>query len=78
MPLEGQTFVLTGRLSSLSRDEAGDLIRSLGGTVSGSVSRKTDVVVVGEDAGSKLKKASELGIKILDEEGFLRLVGRKP
>jgi DNA ligase (NAD+) len=74
---EGQTFVLTGRLSSLSRDEAGDLIRSLGGTVSGSVSRKTDVVVVGEDAGSKLKKASELGIKTVDEEEFLRLIGRK-
>ncbi len=74
---EGQTFVLTGKLSSLSRDEAGDLIRARGGTVSGSVSKKTDFVVFGEDAGSKLKKASELGVKLLDEDQFLELVGRK-
>ena len=69
--------MLTGKLSSLSRDEAGDLIRATGGTVSGSVSKKTDFVVVGEDAGSKLKKATELGVKILDEDQFLELVGRK-
>jgi DNA ligase (NAD+) len=75
--LEGKTFVLTGKLSSLSRDEAGDAIRELGGSVSGSVSKKTDFVVVGEDAGSKLRKATELGIEILDEDGFLKLVGRK-
>jgi DNA ligase (NAD+) len=75
--LEGKTFVLTGKLSTLSRDEAGDAIRELGGSVSGSVSKKTDFVVVGEDAGSKLRKATELGIPILDEDGFLRLVGRK-
>ena len=75
--LDGKTFVLTGRLSTLSRDEAGDLIRERGGTVSGSVSKKTDYAVVGEDAGTKLKKATELGIKILDEDEFLKLIGRK-
>ena len=74
---EGQTFVLTGKLSSLSRDEAGDMIRERGGTVSGSISKKTDFVIVGEDAGSKLKKATDLGVKLLDEEQFLALVGRK-
>jgi len=75
--LEGKTFVVTGRLSSLSRDEAGDLIRARGGSVSSSVSKKTDFVVVGEDAGSKLKKATELGLQTLDEDQFLALVGRK-
>jgi DNA ligase (NAD+) len=74
---EGKTFVLTGKLASLSRDEAGDLVRARGGTVSGSVSRKTHYVVVGEDAGSKLKKASELGLTLLDEDQFLALMGRK-
>ena len=74
---EGKTFVLTGRLSSLARDEAGDLVRELGGKVAGSVSKKTDFVVVGEDAGSKLKKAVELGIEVLDEDQFLKMVGRK-
>ncbi len=75
--LEGKTFVLTGKLSSLSRDEAGDLIRARGGSVSGSVSKKTDFVVVGEEAGSKLKKATQLGVQTLDEDQFLALVGRK-
>jgi DNA ligase (NAD+) len=75
--LGGKTFVLTGKLASLSRDEAGDLIREMGGSVSGSVSKKTDFVVVGEDAGSKLKKATELGVRLLDEDEFLKLIGRK-
>jgi DNA ligase (NAD+) len=74
--LAGKAFVLTGRLSSMSRDEAGDAIRSMGGTVSSSVSKKTDHVVAGEDAGSKLKKATELGVSILDEDAFLKLIGR--
>jgi len=75
--ISGKTFVLTGKLSSLSRDEAGDLVRGLGGKVAGSVSKKTDFVVAGDDAGSKLRKATELGLTILDEDKFLALVGRK-
>lgn len=75
--LGGKTFVLTGKLAALSRDEAGDRIRELGGKVSGSVSKKTDYVVVGEDAGSKLRKATELGVRILDEDEFLRMIGGK-
>ena len=74
---DGKTFVLTGKLASMSRDEAGDLVRDLGGTVAGSVSKKTDFVVVGEDAGSKLKKATELGIRILEEDEFLKLARHK-
>ncbi|MGH8251850.1 MAG: NAD-dependent DNA ligase LigA [Steroidobacteraceae bacterium] len=75
--LSGKTLVLTGKLSTISRDEAGDLIRKLGGKVAGSVSKNTDYVVVGENTGSKLRKATELDIKILDEDEFLRLVHRK-
>ena len=75
--LEGKTFVLTGKLASMSRDEAGDLVREMGGTVSGSVSKKTDYVVVGEDAGSKLKKATDLGIETLSEHDFLKMMGHK-
>lgn len=75
--LAGKTFVLTGKMSSMSRDEAGDLIREHGGSVSGSVSKKTDYVVAGEDAGSKLKKANELGIQVLDEDALLAMIGRK-
>jgi len=74
--LDGKTFVLTGRLASMSRDEAADVIREMGGTVSGSVSKKTDYVVAGDDAGSKLRKATELGLRILDEDEFLNLAGR--
>ncbi|MBM5812996.1 MAG: NAD-dependent DNA ligase LigA [Gammaproteobacteria bacterium] len=74
--LAGQTFVLTGRLESLTRDEAGDRIRALGGRVAGGVSAKTDFVVAGADAGSKLDKATRLGVTILDEAGFLRLLQR--
>ncbi len=67
---DGKTFVLTGTLSSFSRDKAKDLIENEGGLVSGSVSKKTDYVVVGESPGSKSDKAKELGIKTLDEEAF--------
>ena len=72
--LEGLTFVLTGTLPTMSRDEATAIIKSAGGKVSGSVSRKTSFVVAGEEAGSKLTKAQELGIKIISEEELLRMV----
>ncbi|WP_339172427.1 NAD-dependent DNA ligase LigA [Anoxybacillus sp. FSL W8-1294] len=68
----GKTFVLTGTLQSMSRSEAKETIEALGGKVTGSVSKKTDVVVVGEDAGSKLGKAKQLGITIWDEARFLQ------
>ena len=70
----GKTFVLTGTLPTLSRDEAAGLIRQAGGTVTGAVSRKTDYVVAGESAGSKLEKARELGIAVLDEDGLKGLL----
>jgi DNA ligase (NAD+) len=73
-PLAGKTVVLTGSLAKLSRDDAKAEIERRGGKVSGSVSRKTDLVVAGEDAGTKLKKAQDLGVKIVDEETFLRLL----
>ncbi len=66
--LEGLTFVLTGTLPTMKRDEAKKLIENFGGKVTGSVSKKTDYVVAGEDPGSKLTKARELGIKIIDED----------
>jgi DNA ligase (NAD+) len=68
--LNGKTVVLTGKLSLFSRDQAQAIIEKLGGKVSSSVSVKTDLVVAGEDAGSKLKKANELSVKVIDEEEF--------
>jgi len=75
-PFSDKSVVLTGTLSSFTREEAKERIESLGGRVSSSVSSKTDYVVVGVDAGSKLDKAKKLGIATLDEEAFLKLVGR--
>jgi DNA ligase (NAD+) len=73
--LAGKTFVLTGTLPNLSRDQAKKMIEDAGGKVTGSVSKKTDYVVAGADAGSKLDKAKELGIAVVDEGQMLRLVG---
>ena len=74
-PFAGKTCVLTGTLSTMTRDEAGALIRQGGGTVSGSVSKKTDFVIAGESAGSKLDKARELGVAILSETEFRERLG---
>ena len=74
--LAGKTFVLTGTLTRHSRDQAKRLIEDAGGRVAGSVSKKTDYVVAGSDAGSKLDKAKELGIKVIDETGMKELLGR--
>jgi DNA ligase (NAD+) len=70
----GKTVVLTGTLSTMSRDEAKEAIERRGGKVSGSVSKKTDLLVAGEDAGSKLTKAQELGVKVIDEQAFAALI----
>ena len=73
-PIAGKTFVLTGTLPTLTRDAAKDMIESLGGKVAGSVSKKTDYVVAGAEAGSKLEKAQALGVAILDEVQFRELI----
>jgi hypothetical protein len=73
LPLAGKTFVLTGTLPSMTREEAGGRIESLGGKVTSSVSRNTDYVLAGADAGSKLEKAQSPGIKILDKAEFLKM-----
>ncbi len=76
-PLGGKSFVLTGTLAGMTREEAGARIREQGGKVSSSVSAKTDFVVVGDDPGSKADKARKLGVKMLDEAEFLKMVGDK-
>jgi DNA ligase (NAD+) len=73
-PLTGKTFVLTGTLPSLSRDEAKALLEAAGATVAGSVSKKTDYVVAGADAGSKLAKAESLGVPVIDEDKMRALL----
>ncbi len=75
-PLAGRTFVITGTLDALPRDEAAGAIEALGGRVTGSVSKKTDYLVVGADPGTKLQKARDLGVVVLDERAFLTLIGR--
>ena len=76
-PLAGRTFVLTGTLPSLSREDAKALLEAAGATVTGSVSKKTDYVVAGADAGSKLTKAQALGVAILDEAGLQAMLGKR-
>lgn len=77
-PIAGKTIVFTGRLEHMTRDEAKALAERLGASVSGSVSKKTDLVVAGPEAGSKLKKAEELRVQVLDERAFLDLVNERP
>jgi DNA ligase (NAD+) len=73
-PLAGKVFVLTGTLSSMTREEAAAALDRLGAKVSGSVSRKTHYLVAGADAGSKLEKARQLGVETLDEDAFRALI----
>jgi DNA ligase (NAD+) len=73
--LAGKTFVLTGGLGSMSRDAAKRALKALGAKVAESVSKKTDYVVAGEDPGSKLDRARELGVEVIDEEALKRLLG---
>lgn len=75
-PIAGMTIVVTGTLETMGRKEIQDLIKELGGHPAGSVSKKTDLVVYGESAGSKLDKANELGLKTLNEKEFLKFIGR--
>ncbi|HSQ69851.1 MAG TPA: BRCT domain-containing protein, partial [Steroidobacteraceae bacterium] len=75
-PLAGETLVVTGTLESMTRDEAREAARVAGATVTDSVSRRTTLLVVGADPGSKLGKAKELGVRVIDEAGFRKLLGR--
>jgi DNA ligase (NAD+) len=76
--LAGKIFVFTGSLTSMTRDKAAEEIRIRGGSVAASVSKNTNFLVAGEEAGSKLDKANELGVKILTEKEFLKMLGSKP
>lgn len=76
-PLEGKTVVLTGTLGGLTRDEAGAMVKQAGGKVTGSVSKKTDYVVAGESAGSKLEKAKKLEVPVLGKEAFEKLINER-
>ena len=73
-PLEGRTIVLTGGLATMTRDEATERLTALGAKVAGSVSKKTSLVIAGDDAGSKLVKARDLGVPIGDEDILQRLL----
>lgn len=73
---DGMTFVLTGTLSSMTRDEASAEIKARGGKVSSSVSKKTSAVIAGAEAGSKLTKANSLGVRVIGEAEFLTMIGR--
>lgn len=77
LPLDGLTLVVTGTLPTFSRDEVKELIQRSGGKVTDNVSKKTDYLVVGESAGSKLEKARQLGVPILDEDALLKLIEQR-
>jgi DNA ligase (NAD+) len=77
-PLEGKTYVITGTLPTLSRQQATEMIEQAGGRVTGSVSKQTDAVLAGADAGSKLEKARSLGVEVIDEQELLRRIGQAP
>ena len=77
-PLAGLTFVLTGTLPTMSREQATEFIQAHGGRVSGAVSSRTDYLVAGEKAGSKLERAQKLGVKVIDEAGLRALVSGAP
>ena len=74
-PFAGKTIVFTGTLERRSREDAEELVRGLGAKTSGSVSAKTDLLVAGPGAGTKLEKAKQLGVKVVDEEGFEAMLG---
>jgi DNA ligase (NAD+) len=76
-PFAGLTFVITGSLESMGRDEAEDALRALGAKAVGSVSRKTSYLIAGAEAGSKLRKAEELGVPVLDEQALLAMLKTK-
>ena len=75
-PLAGKTVVVTGTFETMGRKEVQDLIKQLGGKAAGSVSKSTDLVVYGDSPGSKLDRAKELGIRMVNEKEFLALIGR--
>ena len=75
--ISGKAFVLTGSLPTLSRDQASELIRNAGGSVTGTVSKNTDFLLAGESAGSKLDKARELNVRVLSENEFMELLGNR-
>ena len=76
-PFKGKRFVVTGRLQSFSRSQIEGRVKELGGAVSGSVSRRTDFLIAGQDAGSKLQDAQELGVEVIDEQQFLAMAERQ-